>query len=353
MLIAILVLGAIAAMWVVFPLLSSAFDALPDPEGDANNGAGLWQQEKDRLVREMVALDFAVAEDRLSEDDYIEQRNRLMSEAQEAVTRASRPRIADDPPKATPGIYPGLAISLALMLVVGATAFTLMLDGNDIRRDTNPHADGRVPLPAPTAGFGTPPAFENAAQGPQNENMQTPVQAAADLPDVGAMVAKLEARVKTGKVGVDDIVMLARSYLVMNREKESMELYRRAVSMAPSDSKLKLVVASALIRSSQESDRTDGQTIVDGILSREPEKPEALWLKSIGFIQRHEIAPARQTLAKLAVLVVDNPEAKAAVAGLLQQIEAAPASRQAPGVAPPTRTAAPQNAPAEKGSKSQ
>lgn len=145
-------------------------------------------------------------------------------------------------------------------------------------------------------------------------------------PDVGAMVARLESRVNEGDPTIDDVIMLARSYRVLNREDESVALYRRAQTMAPDDTGIRLVLASALIRSDKDAYRDEGEEIVDDLLASDPKKPEALWLKSIGLVRRHEIDEARKTLTQLSALVAENSKAKQAVTGLLKELETAPAS---------------------------
>ncbi|MEQ1673292.1 MAG: hypothetical protein ABL893_20785 [Hyphomicrobium sp.] len=145
-------------------------------------------------------------------------------------------------------------------------------------------------------------------------------------PDVGAMVAKLEGRVNAGSPSIDDVIMLARSYRVLNRDEESVTLYRKAQAMAPEDPAIKLVLASALVRSEKDGYRDEGEKIVDGLLAADPKKPEALWLKSIGLVRRHEIEAARKTLTQLSELVTENSDAKSAVAGLLKELETTPAN---------------------------
>lgn len=325
-LIALLTLSTLAAGWVTFPLLCASSDT-NDADLDAASSQSPWREEKDRLVREMVALDVAVAEGRISHEECFEQRGHLMAEAEEAAARSSQNRLSDEFRPARPSTYPRLALVLVMTLLIGVTATTILLDSNDIKRGSNPHANGSIPLPTPIATS----EKNSATTGRLGEAASMTSSRAGTAPDIGAMVAGLEKRVAAGNVTVDEIIMLARSYRVLNREAEAIDLYRRAHSMAAQDQTVSLVVASALIHSSQEKDRSDGAVIIDRVLSSEPEKPEALWLKSLGFIQKHEIEPARKILEKLVLLVENNPAAKAAVASMIDQIDAAtPAKDSAP-----------------------
>jgi cytochrome c-type biogenesis protein CcmH/NrfG len=140
------------------------------------------------------------------------------------------------------------------------------------------------------------------------------------------MVAKLESRVNAGNPSIDDVIMLARSYRVLSRDEESITLYRKAQEMAPEDPAIKLVLASALVRSENEGYRGEGEKIVDELLVTDPKKPEALWLKSIGLVRRHEIDAARKTLTQLSEIVTENSDAKNAVTGLLKELETATTS---------------------------
>lgn len=320
MLLAILVLCALAAVWTVYPLLKGVAD-LPDDDGlEPNTSVAAWKQEKDRLVAEMVALDVALSEDRIDQTDHSEQRNRLMSEAEDAAARLGKSRAAESVTPPLPRNYQRMGIALALVLLAGAASVSMLLNRNDVRSDANPHADGRVPLPNTMAG--APQANPPMA----SQTGGVPTTGADGAPDVGAMVAKLESRVNAGNPTIDDVIMLARSYRVLSRDEESVTLYRKAQAMAPEDPAIKLVLASALVRSEKDGYRDEGEKIVDGLLATDPKKPEALWLKSIGLVRRHEIEAARKTLTQLSDLVTENSDAKNAVTGLLKELETASAS---------------------------
>jgi len=318
-LIAILLLCAVAAGWTAYPLLSAESD-LDRGEGlEAEGRLAAWTQEKDRLVAEMVALDVALSEGRIAKEDYDVQRSLVMSEAEKAATHLGKLRAGSGARTSPSRTYPHVALGLALAVIVSGSALAIFLNGHDLRTDANPHADGSIPLQAnaTAAGTGAPPVPAAGRDG-------APPMHAEGTPDVGAMVSRLEERVKGPDATIDDVIMLARSYRVLEREEESLALYRRAQTMAPQDEGLKLVLASALIRSESDANRGEGEKLVDGILQTEPKKPEALWLKSLGLIHRHEIAQARQILTELDGLVSANADAKNAVSELLKSLAATP-----------------------------
>ncbi|NOT73253.1 MAG: hypothetical protein HOP09_18870 [Hyphomicrobium sp.] len=278
----------------------------------------------------MVALDIALSEDRIDKSDHSEQRNRLMAEAEDAATRLGRSRAAETATPPAPKSYRWAAIAIASLLVIGAGSVSLLLNRNDLRTNANPHANGRIPLPNAMAGAPqTNPAMASQGNG-------VPKAGTDGGPDVAAMVAKLESRVNAGNPSIDDVIMLARSYRVLNRDEESVTLYRKAQAMAPEDPAIKLVLASALVRSEKDGYRDEGEKIVDGLLAADPKKPEALWLKSIGLVRRHEIEAARKTLTQLSELVTENSDAKNAVTGLLKELATASESGAKSSPTPPT-----------------
>lgn len=313
---ALLLLFAAVAAWLIHPILRGDADWPKEPGTEADGRMSMWNEEKDRLVGEMVALDIARAEGRISETDYNVQRSVVMDEAEKAAARLGKLRTESAGRTPVVKAYPILAASLAAAIVISGTAMTMLLNQNDIVAGQSPHADGRIPLPGNLAATGS------AIKGQESGNRS--VIGPDGAPDVGAMVARLEARVKEPGATVDDIVMLARSYRVLNREQEAISLYRRAQSMAPQNEELKLVVASVLIRSSDQSNLSEGEQIVDSILASSPKKPEALWLKSLGLIERHEIASAREILKQLSGLVDGNSDAKNAVGELLASLDQLP-----------------------------
>jgi len=322
MLLAIVVMCALFAAWTVYPFLTGRTNHPSDGELESNSKAAAWKQEKDRLVGEMVALDIALSENRIDVSDHNEQRNRLMSEAEEAAARLGKSRAVESrtPPARN---YPRLGLAVALAVIVSASSLALLLNRNDVRSDSNPHADGRIPLPSTMSG--TPQASPPASQ-----DNRGPMIGADGTPDVGAMVARLESRVNAGNPSIDDVIMLARSYRVLNREDESVALYRKAQTMAPDDPAIRLVLASALIRSEKDAYLDEGEKIVDDLLASDPKKPEALWLKSLGLVKRHEIDEARLTLTRLSALVAEDSKAKIAVTGLLRELDTASAGSTDP-----------------------
>ena len=351
--IATLLLCSVVLAWTLFPLWVKAFDRDPGDGLEKDDRIAKWREEKDRVVAEMVALDMALAERKIDRESYDSERARVMSEAESAVENLRKARTGASERKATAGTYPLVGGALACAVAISAIALTVALNANDLRSDVSPHASGQIPLSPEQLAAGMP---EGAKPMPGMPNPHAaagqsgPPMGADGTPDIGAMVAKLEDKVKAGGASLDEVMMLARSYRVVGREAESLAMYRKASEMAPDEPQLALVLASALLRSDSESDRTEAERIVDKALDAEPAKPEALWLKSIGLIRRHDIEPAKEILGKLQSIVGENTEARQAVASLLAELDGAgvPANPSPPKVDPDNSRSSPSaaNAPA-------
>lgn len=334
--IATLLLCSVILAWTLFPLWVKAFDRDLGDGLEKDDRIAKWREEKDRLVAEMVALDVAITERKIDRESYDSERARVMGEAESAVEELRKARTGASEREAVPRTYPLLGGALAGAAAIGVIALTVALNANDLRTDVDPHASGQIPLSPEQRAAGMPEGAKPAPNMPNPHvaaGQGSPPLGADGTPDIGAMVAKLEERVKAGGVSLDEVMMLARSYRVLGREADSLAMYRKASEMAPDEPQLALVLASALLRSDSETDRSEAERIVDKALDAEPSKPEALWLKSIGLIRRHDIEPAKQILGKLKSIVGENTEARAAVASLLAELDGARASKDAPPAA--------------------
>lgn len=341
--IATLLLCSVVLAWTLFPLWVRSFDRDPGDGLEKDDRITKWREEKDRLVAEMVALDVAITERKIDRETYDNERTRVMAEAESAVEELRKARAGASERKTVARTYPVLGGALAGVMAIGAITLTVALNSNDLRTDASPHASGQIPLSPEQLAAGMPEGAKPAAN-VANPHVPAgqggPPMGPDGTPDIGAMVAKLEGRVTAGGASLDEVMMLARSYRVIGRESDSLAMYRRASEMAPDEPQLALVLASALLRSDNEADRTEAERIVDKALDAEPSKPEALWLKSIGLIRRHDIEPAKEILGKLQSIVGENTEARKAVASLLAELDGARVPAGAPaGDASPTRPA--------------
>lgn len=303
---ALFMLCLLACAWTLRPLWTKRTDEKREASGATED----WAAERNRLIDEMVALDIAYAERKVDAVRYEAERGRIVREAEEAVKHLRAARASQARQTPTPFATPrAIGTVAAALLVIGTGIVALALGGQDLRRDRSPHqAGGPIPLPANAGEAGQHPGGLKTGAAP---------------PDVGAMVAQLEAKVQSGEGTLDQLLMLARSYRALGRDDDSIATYRKALALAPSDESVRMVLVSALVRSPKESDRDEADRIVDEILVRDPAMPEALWFKSIGLVRQHDIPQARSILQRLQPLVQTNVQARDAVAGLLAELDAA------------------------------
>ncbi len=295
---AALLLCILTAPAVFWPLWSRRADR---PLGDgleADDMAALWEEEKNRLVAQIQGLDVSLAEAKISTEEHAQERAELSAEAESALTQLRKMRRATSVAHAErrPRTYPIVSGALAGLLLLAGGGIMVYVSSDIVRRDVSPHAEGSLPLVGGETASG---------QG---------------APDVGAMLARLEARVAEGDASAEDLLMLGRSYRTLGRFDESISLYQRTLEADPDNLEALVSLGAALYDSQDKDKRSDAEKLFDRVLSRQPELPEALWYKSLLLLRRHEVAEARSMLEYLDVLVEDIPEARLAVRKALAQI---------------------------------
>ncbi len=306
--------------WVLFALLSAiTLFVVAGPlwrrRADKALGRGVetdeptrrWATEKDRLIAEQRALDLTLARGEISEAIHGQERALLQQEATRALDQLRRARTAtptDPGTQRRPRTYPLAAAALAAAVVISSAALTNYLAQQDMRRDVSPHADGG------------PPAGETGADGP----------------DVAAMVAQLESKVTEAGDGatVGDLLMLARSYRVIDRKDEAIALYRRVLAVDARNITAVMALGAMLLNSPQQAERAEAGRQIKTALSLSPGLPEALWLKSLWLMRSHKMAEAKTLLQELLPKVAGDPTARNAVETLLArlaEVETSPAVR--------------------------
>jgi cytochrome c-type biogenesis protein CcmH/NrfG len=285
---------------VLWPLWSRRADR---PLGDgleADDTAALWQEEKDRLVAQIQALDVSLAEAKISTEEHARERAALSAEAERALAQLRKVRRATTTADSghRPRTYPIVGGVLAGLLLLAGGGITIYVGGDVVRRDVSPHGQESLPLAA-----GEPASGQEA-------------------PDIGAMVARLEGRVAEGDASADDLLMLARSYRTLGRSDDSISLYQRALEADPDNLEALVSLGVALYGSQNEDKREDAESFFDRALAHQPDLPEALWYKSLLLLRRHEVTEARSMLEHLDALAEGIPEVRLAVRKALAQIAA-------------------------------
>ena len=293
----LLVVGAL----VFRPLLSSSFD-LP-------TGPGLE-----------AAPDFPTSRDRKRADNEIEELQEVLEDdgthpqahASAIDTHATEfldseaPAPGSDPGKPVrsgrqPGTYPVSAALGFVGVAVLATGAAFVAEQWDILRwDVRISANSR--------------SESIAAQS------ILPLDADGSLPDIDAMVSRLEARILSGDVDGADIDMLVRSYTVLEREEEIDGFLRRALDRHPDHPVLRFGLAIRLYTRREPNALQESEALFDSILGIDPDNPVAQVYKGLIQAQRGEVESALDRLRRAEALVESDPDARALVSDLIERL---------------------------------
>lgn len=293
----------------------AALVASPLFRGSANRSLGrgreddspirLWQEEKDRLTGQLRDNDLALAEGRVDAQLHDTVAGRLSAEAEHALARLRQAREGLTP-AAAETVRPirvwraAFGAALVVAMAYGAHVFASL---GDIDMTRSAHA-GQT---------------EQVAQAPaEGGGMRV---GADGVPDIGAMVARLEARVEGGDYTPEEAAMLLRSYQALGRADDAQALLMKAVAAFPDDERIKLTFVEAALSSTDPAMLTRAQGIVGDLLKAKPDLPEARWYRSLFLVRQGDLESARKELHSLQPLVAGNKEAADAVASLLARLD--------------------------------
>ncbi|MCZ7676244.1 MAG: hypothetical protein M5U35_10685 [Roseovarius sp.] len=308
-----------AIMAIGLVLLTAGLVALPLFRPAANRALGRgvesrdpvdrWQVEKDRLTGQLRENDMALAEGRIDQAAHGLNNRHLAAEAETALEALRRARDAFDPVDGPQARMPGRIGSALTMLCVAAAAFGVSraASWNDIDMTVSPHADGRIPIEAPSAAApALPPDMPMTADG---------------APDIGAMVARLEARVRDGAATSDDYRMLLRSYGVLGREAEAPEVLAAAAEQYPDDLEFRMNYLRMVIETPDAPPAAELLDQVGAVLAAAPDLAEAHWYRALLNLRLARPDAARADLEWLAVRLAPEHPATARVRSMLEMID--------------------------------
>lgn len=304
------ILAALAA--VAWPLFSRVPPAL---------GRGLeddaplvrWGAERDRLVAAMRDNDMALAERRMDPATHQATALRLAAEAERVLSRlrAARDQFAAAPAAEVGAMRAGGRFAhaglLALTLAAGLAA-AWAARWQDIDLTGSPHADGSVPLD------GSPGAPPVDAEG---------------MPDIGAMVAGLEARVADGDASPDEIKMLLRSYDTLGRFADARPVLDAALARFPGDPELQIAWLRVVVSLPRPGDAALALPVADRLIAAMPDLLEARWYRSLLLVAEGRRDEARAELMWMAPLLPEGSPARGAVEKLIKEL-AQPAAEGEP-----------------------
>lgn len=161
-------------------------------------------------------------------------------------------------------------------------------------------------------------------------NPQALVESAAGVPvatvpgehDPVAMIASLEARLRTRPDDAEGWFMLARSYAAMERFAESAGALERVVELVPSDPRLLVDYADVLAMAQGRNLQGKPMELVTRALELDPDNQKALNLAASAAYQRQDFATALTYWRRLLQQLPPGSEDAAGIAATIREIEA-------------------------------
>lgn len=163
---------------------------------------------------------------------------------------------------------------------------------------------------------------------------------------VDEMVHRLEQRLQTNPDDVDGWLMLARSYMVLRRYDDAVNVMQRLYQELGDEPVIMIRYAHALSMANGGSFRGKAGALIKRVLEIEPENPSALWFAGVAADQRGDYQAAINYWQKLVPQLGGQEEAQQRVQQLINDAQV---SLQGSGAAPAKNAAAAKQAAAEGG----
>ena len=261
-----------------------------------------WQEEKDRLTGQLRDNDLALAEGRIDAARHSATATRLAGEAEHALARLREVRGSLAPADAAAARHErGWTVALAAIAILGAAyGVHAFASRGDIDMTRSPHGN-----------MAAAPGEGEAGEG----------EAAGGMPDIAAMVARLEARIAEGDYAPDDVAMLLRSYRVLGRGEGGEQLLDEAARKFPGDAQISLAFIDAALAATDTARLVRAEKMVADLLAASPDLAEARWYRALFLVRHGDLDTARAELRALGPLVAGNPQAAEAVRTLLSRID--------------------------------
>lgn len=299
-LIGIFALGVLSLVVMLLPLWQRRADRSLGSGIETDDIVVQWEQEKDRLVKEQHDLDVALAEGKIPESVHRVERSQVVSDAKRALERLrqarSRGEKAASAAKHKPRAYPKYGAVLGAIILAATLGLTFYLDSQDIVR--------------------------------QVAQQTKPGEPKINMADIEKMVKSLETRVKAGGSSLREQQMLARSYLVLGRRADAIAQYQTIQARDEDNMVALMALGEIYFNSKDKGDWGKALTYFEKALAVQPDKPEALWYKSLGLVRERKLDEARVVLVHLKDVAKDNKQAQEAVTQLLAELDKNRAAKQ-------------------------
>jgi len=133
---------------------------------------------------------------------------------------------------------------------------------------------------------------------------------ARGMPDVGAMIERLETRLKQEPGDGNGWTMLGRSFRVTGQSAKALDAYRKAMPLLPGDEGVRMEFASLLIEELPEGSQlpTEFLAVMREVLAINPDNGDALFYVGAAEAEAGHTAKARELWTRLlAQLPPDSP----------------------------------------------
>ena len=155
------------------------------------------------------------------------------------------------------------------------------------------------------------------------------------VPDIGAMVASLENKMKENPDNIQGWTMLGRSYVVMKRYPEAVNAYQKALDLTIKKDKieglsdLKIDLVEVLLQVGGEPNYDQARTLLAELLDSDPDNADALWF--MGFLD-YQQGNKEQTIQRwkrlLAMLPAEGEQAQIVRSYMTQVVKELPEDSQ-------------------------
>lgn len=290
--IGIVALGALSLFVMLMPLWQRRSDRSLGTGIESNDLSVQWENEKNRLVKEQMDLDVSLAEGKITPEVHKVEREQVVQDAKHALdrlrlARSMSEKVASRIEQHKPKAYPKAGVGFAAGIFVATVALVYHLNGLDIQRQLTP---------------------QEAAK-------------SVKQPDIAKMVASLEERVKAGGSSLKEQLMLARSYLVLGKRDQSIALYQSIHEKNEQDVSSVMALGEIHFNSKVPEEQEKALGFFDKALAIQPDKPEALWYKSLALLRDRKFDESRTLLVRLKDVSKDNKQAQEAVTQLLAELD--------------------------------
>ncbi|MBF0309553.1 MAG: c-type cytochrome biogenesis protein CcmI [Magnetococcales bacterium] len=145
-----------------------------------------------------------------------------------------------------------------------------------------------------------------------------------DKAQIAAMVERLAERLRANPDDPEGWMRLGRSYMVMGRTNEAIEVYSRIVKQWPDQEDAQIALAELLVRDDNAANVSRGTALLEQLLVKDPDHPDALWyLGGLAYRSGRKETAIAHWQHLLSTLEKDDPN-RPTVEGALQQAQNLP-----------------------------